>query len=98
LSESLFEYITEVQQLDQAKNDFILASQHNLRTPLTITKGYVEEIGAKTQSLNNAELNTFIEKTKKSLDILAQLVNGLIDITDLKVGKGGFSKEKDSKR
>ena len=83
----------ELEELNHAKNDFVLASQHNLRTPLTITKGYVDEIGAKTQNLNDSELKTFIDKTKNSLDILAQLINGLIDVTDLKVGKEGFSKK-----
>lgn len=84
---------TELQELDKAKNEFILASQHNLRTPLTITKGFVDEIGVHTEPLKNAELKTFVDKTKNSLDILAQLINGLIDVTDLKVGKEGFSKK-----
>ncbi|MEK7514219.1 MAG: histidine kinase dimerization/phospho-acceptor domain-containing protein [Patescibacteria group bacterium] len=94
LSEALFEYITAVQQLDKAKNEFILASQHNLRTPLTITRGYIEEMGAHTEISNNPQLKIYIEKTKSSLEILAKLINGLIDVTQLKVGKEGFSKEK----
>jgi signal transduction histidine kinase len=84
----------ELQKLDDAKDEFILASQHNLRTPLTITKGYVDEIGVETEKLGNVKLKTFIDKTKNSLDILAQLVNGLIDVTDLKVGKEGFTHDK----
>ncbi|MDP2704946.1 MAG: hypothetical protein U1D31_02270, partial [Patescibacteria group bacterium] len=82
-----------LEKLNEAKNEFILASQHNLRTPLTITKGYVDEIGIETESLGNSKLKTFVDKTKNSLDILAQLVNGLVDVTDLKVGKEGFSKK-----
>ena len=83
----------ELEKLNEAKNEFVLASQHNLRTPLTITKGHVEEIETQTKSLHNHEIQTSIDKTKGSLDILAKLVNGLIDVTDLKVGKRGFSKK-----
>ncbi|MEK7514472.1 MAG: histidine kinase N-terminal 7TM domain-containing protein [Patescibacteria group bacterium] len=86
----------ELEELDKTKTDFILAAQHNLRTPLTITKGYVEEIGAESEKLNSPQLKTFVDKTKSSLEILAQLISGLIDVTDLKVGKEGFTHNKKS--
>jgi signal transduction histidine kinase len=80
----------ELQKLDDAKDEFILASQHNLRTPLTITKGYMDEIELRNNTLNDSELKTYVDKTKSSLEILTQLISGLIDVTDLKVGKGGL--------
>lgn len=83
----------KLEELHQAKNEFVLASQHNLRTPLTIAKGYVEE--AKTHLKEGKTVNEeYLDKTTGVLDTLSKLVNGLVDVTDLKVGKEGFSKKK----
>ncbi|MCK5059612.1 MAG: hypothetical protein KAR00_00475 [Candidatus Pacebacteria bacterium] len=81
-----------LEELNKAKNEFILASQHNLRTPITIAKGYVEETGLSLKGNDTAR--EYLDKTTGVLETLAKLVNGLIDVTDLKVGKEGFSKNK----
>ncbi|MDP2704944.1 MAG: histidine kinase N-terminal 7TM domain-containing protein [Patescibacteria group bacterium] len=82
----------ELEELDKTKTDFILAAQHNLRTPLTIAKGHVEEVERAKKEGREVDLNAHLEKTSGVLETLSQLVNGLIDVTDLKVGKKGFSK------
>ncbi|MEK7514473.1 MAG: histidine kinase N-terminal 7TM domain-containing protein [Patescibacteria group bacterium] len=84
----------ELEELDKTKTDFILAAQHNLRTPLTVAKGYVSEIDNSFKKGNTSDLENYLGKTTGALDTMGQLVNGLIDVTDLKVGKRGFTKEK----
>ncbi|MDP2704782.1 MAG: hypothetical protein Q8O71_00035, partial [bacterium] len=80
-----------LEKLNEAKNEFILASQHNLRTPITIAKGYVDEADLKTKE---TETKTYLDKIGGVLSVLSDLVNGLIDVTQLEVGKIGFSKDK----
>ncbi len=81
-------------ELDKEKNDFILAAQHNLRTPLTVARGYAQEINSRLGEGRTEEIPSFMSKTIGALDTMGQLVNGLLDITSLEVGKGGFNKEK----
>ncbi|MDP2704945.1 MAG: histidine kinase N-terminal 7TM domain-containing protein [Patescibacteria group bacterium] len=83
----------QLEKLNEAKNEFILASQHNLRTPITIAKGYVEETESHLQDGKTVDLKEYLDKTKGVLETLSNLVNGLIDVTDLKVGREGFSKK-----
>lgn len=83
----------ELEELDKTKTDFILAAQHNLRTPLTIAKGNLEEVTQAKKEGREVDLNAHLERTTGVLETLSQLVNGLIDVTDLKVGKKGFSKK-----
>jgi hypothetical protein len=40
------------------------------------------------------DLQGYVDKTTGVVDTMTDLVNGLVDATDLKVGKEGFSKEK----
>ncbi len=80
----------ELEELNHAKNDFILASQHNLRTPLTVANGYIEQIGIGIEKGDIGSLHTYLDKTTGAMETMAKLVNGLIDVTDLKVGKGGL--------
>ncbi|MEK9201682.1 MAG: histidine kinase dimerization/phospho-acceptor domain-containing protein, partial [Patescibacteria group bacterium] len=84
-------------ELDKEKNDFILAAQHNLRTPLTVARGYAQEINSRLGEGRTEEIPSFMSKTIGALDTMGQLVNGLLDITSLEVGKGGFNKEKEVK-
>lgn len=80
----------ELEKLNEAKNEFILASQHNLRTPITIAKGYVEETESHLKDGKEIDLRSYLDKTKGALETMGQLVNGLIDVTSLEVGKGGM--------
>ncbi|MEK9201598.1 MAG: histidine kinase N-terminal 7TM domain-containing protein, partial [Patescibacteria group bacterium] len=83
----------KLEELDKTKTDFILAAQHNLRTPLTIAKGHLEEAEMATKEGRSVDFQAHLDKTAGVLDTLGKLVNGLIDITQLKVGKTGFSKK-----
>ena len=78
------------QEMDKEKNDFILAAQHNLRTPLTVARGYAQEINSRLGNGKTEEIPSFMSKTIGALDTMGQLVNGLLDITSLEVGKGGL--------
>jgi signal transduction histidine kinase len=87
----------ELEELNHAKNDFILASQHNLRTPLTVANGYIEQIGMGIEKGDIGSLHTYLDKTTGAMETMGKLVNGLIDVTDLKVGKGGLVEKTQNK-
>ena len=77
----------ELKDLSEAKNQFILATQHHLRTPLTIMKGYasmlIEGDYGKLNKKAQEKLVFFSGATQK----LINLVNEFLDISQFQVGK-----------
>jgi signal transduction histidine kinase len=84
----------ELKSLSEAKNQFILATQHHLRTPLTIMKGYssmlIEGDYGKLNKKAKEKLVFFSESTQK----LINLVNEFLDISQFQVGKKILKMEK----
>lgn len=81
----------QLKRLDEARKQFILATQHHLRTPLTIMKGYVSMIlegsYGKVDPKSKKPLDYFQESTEK----LIKLVNELLDISQFQMGRGILS-------
>ena len=76
----------ELKKLDAAKDQFILITQHHLRTPLTITKGFLLAI-VKFKAKLEPRVIGYLEKISASTDRLAQIVNDFLDIAQFQAGK-----------
>lgn len=68
----------DLEELDEAKNQFILITQHNLRTPLTIIKGYTDAILENRIGPISPALMGSIKEISKSADALTRAVNKLL--------------------
>lgn len=79
----------ELMRLNEIKDEFILATQHHLRTPLSIMKGYLAAMEAliAKNDFNRAEVKEYLGKISTSADRLTSLVNELLDITQMEMGK-----------
>jgi signal transduction histidine kinase len=79
--------ITERARLEQAKSDFVATASHELRSPLTSIKGFIELL----QSTENANLTPrqldFIQIALQSTDRLVDLVNDLLDVARIESGQ-----------
>ena len=62
--------VTERARLEQAKSDFVATASHELRSPLTSIKGFVELLG-------NTQLN---DRQREFVDIIALSTNRLVDL------------------
>jgi len=84
----------ESQKLAVAKDQFLLSIQHHLRTPVTLIKGYTEMI---LEDMYDHEKNPLIKEKlvsiKKAADILHNLMENLLDIQGMKIGKLFLNKE-----
>lgn len=79
--------ITERARLEQAKSDFVATASHELRSPLTSIKGFIELLET-TDSENLTERqHEFIAIVLKSTDRLVDLVNDLLDIARIESGQ-----------
>ena len=77
----------ELKRIDEAKSQFIMATQHHLRTPLTALKGYLSmslegDFGEVGQVLKE-KLASCFESTNR----LIKLVNEFLDLSKLQLGK-----------
>ena len=75
----------ELEELDKAKDQFILTTQHHLRTPLTIIKGYLGVI--EEDASNSGESKSAVEKISQATETLSNFVNELLEVTELKARK-----------
>jgi len=79
--------ITERARLERAKSDFVAAASHELRSPLTSIKGFIELLGATdTENLTGRQLE-FIRIALQSTDRLVDLVDDLLDVARIEAGE-----------
>jgi len=84
----LFKDIDGRKTVDQLKDDFISIASHELRTPLTGIKGYTDLLKRQLQKPTpNEDLLTLVNKLNKQVNRLANLVNNLLETTNLSRGE-----------
>jgi signal transduction histidine kinase len=83
----------ELEALDKNKDQFILVTQHHLRTPLTIIKGYIQSLLITPPQEFSGQTKNILEKVNRGADRLTSLVNDLLDISQMQVGKNILKKE-----
>lgn len=80
----------EVKSLSAKKDEFIALASHELKTPLTSVKGYLQLL-AKRQS-NETDLR-FVEKSLSQLEKLNLLIDDMLDMSRIQAGKLAFNLE-----
>ncbi len=79
--------ITERARLEQAKSDFVATASHELRSPLTSIKGFMELLETTNTDNLTERQREFIAIVLKSTDRLVDLVNDLLDIARIESGQ-----------
>ena len=73
-------------ELAQAKTDFVTIASHQLRTPLSIIKWYIDYLVAGDAGGLNAEQEKYLKEVYGSNERLIELVNALLDVSRIDVG------------
>jgi PAS domain S-box-containing protein len=85
--------IQEIKELDQQKDYFISMASHELKTPITSMKGYVQIL----QSMYLNSEDTFLKKSltiiDKQIGTLTNLISDLLDLSKIKTGSLLLNKE-----
>jgi CheY-like chemotaxis protein/two-component sensor histidine kinase len=71
--------MSERARLERAKSEFVATASHELRSPLTSIKGFVELLEHSSDGMSERQ-REFIEIILKSTDRLVELVNDLLDV------------------
>jgi len=69
--------------LDVVHNDFISTVSHEMRTPLTSMKGFVDTILSSGEKLDTAQKDRFLNIVKQQIDRLTRLVENLLTVSRL---------------
>ncbi|MFA4833690.1 MAG: ATP-binding protein [Patescibacteria group bacterium] len=83
----------ELKKLDEAKSDFISIASHQLRTPLTVIKGYISMMLEGSFGQLTPPERDSLEKVYDSGERLIQLVENLLNISRIESGRLQFDYE-----
>lgn len=78
--------VSKHRELDQAKTDFVALASHQLRTPLSIIKWYVDYVLSGDSGELNEEQRKYLREVFLSNERLIELVNALLDVSRIDVG------------
>ncbi len=93
LREDLEKAYQELKKLDVAKSEFISMASHQLRTPLTAIKGYISMIIEETYGEIPEKVKEKLQNVFISNERLIKIVNTLLDISKIELGKLELKKE-----
>jgi signal transduction histidine kinase len=78
--------MTERARLERAKSEFVAMASHELRSPLTSIKGFVELLERSPENMSERQ-QEFVEIILRSTDRLVDLVNDLLDVAQIEADR-----------
>ena len=79
--------ITEHKMDEIRKNDFIAIVSHELKTPLTSLKAYVQMLSVKAKKAEDWFTATALDKVNVQVKKMTAMINGFLNISQLESGK-----------
>jgi two-component system, OmpR family, phosphate regulon sensor histidine kinase PhoR len=79
--------LTEQKRLERKKDEFISIAGHELKTPLTIIKGYVQMMNLNLQQSNTSNFPKYLKVLNAEVNKLTSLLNELLDISKIESNK-----------
>lgn len=96
LAHSLEKANIRLQELDRQKTEFLSIASHQLRTPLSIIKGYIELIKDGAFGRTTKKTEKILDDMDESNERLVKLVDEFLDITRIEQGRTKFHFEQSS--
>ena len=93
IQEALLEEIEFRKKAERKKDEFISIASHELKTPLTSVKGYVQLLERSIDKGDIPTVKKHLQKAQLQLDKLNDLIADLLDISKIESGKLKFNKK-----
>ena len=93
MQDSLLAEIEFRKEAERKKDEFISIASHELKTPLTSVKGYIQLLERSIQKGDNETVRKHLAKAQAQLDKLNSLIADLLDISKIESGKLKFNKQ-----
>lgn len=78
--------VTQLKEIDTLKSDFVSTVSHDLRSPLTLMRGYASMLELAGEL--NEQQRSYIKMIVQGVDNMAKLVNNLLDLGRIDFGVG----------
>lgn len=85
--------LSEFEQLEKMKLDFVSITAHELRTPITAIRGYLSIIESEALYKLSPEEQNFIKRTVVSSDELSSLIDNILNVSRIERGALKLKKE-----
>ena len=83
----------QLQRLDEAKNEFISMASHQLRTPLTSIKGYLDMMLEGDLGKITPTQRAVLREAFSSSERMVRLINDFLNVSRLQTGKFNIDKQ-----
>jgi signal transduction histidine kinase len=87
LTAKIEEQFNHLKQADQHRRELVSNISHDLRTPLAITKGYIETLCIKNDQLDEAQRLEYLHIAQRSNEQLTVLIEDLFALSKLETGQ-----------
>jgi signal transduction histidine kinase len=78
--------VTHFKELDSMKSEFVATVSHDLRSPLTLMRGYATMLD--TVGELNEQQHGYVKKIVSGVENMSRLVNNLLDLGRIEIGVG----------
>ncbi len=78
--------IDERKRAENRKDEFLGIASHELKTPLTSVKAYMQLIQKEIEKKNDDKLAQYVEKATNNIDKLSQIISDLLDVSRIQSG------------
>lgn len=82
--------VEQLQQLDKIKDEFVFIIAHELRSPITAIRGYLELISTDTKVKLEENLKNLLNRSFSTANKLANIVSLLLEVARIETGKISF--------
>ena len=89
----LIQDITDQVRIQQQKDEFLAIASHELKTPISVMKGYLNMIIEELQDKINASSLESLRKVDRQINRINMLINDLLDVSLIETGRLEFRTE-----
>ncbi len=83
MADTIVKNMEKIRKMDDQRRELVANVSHDLRTPISIIRGYVETVLIKEDTLSQIERKQYLETILKSTDRLLNLVEELFELSKL---------------
>jgi PAS domain S-box-containing protein len=85
--------ITERLELERRKDEFISIASHELKTPITTLKGFIQLLSRKFERQGLPEAVPTLTKMEAQVNRLTKLIDELLDVSKIQAGRVDYEEE-----